>query len=283
MENQHLRYQKGNLNIKTKNTQWAALILSNAHRSAVLAGALFVLVGHFSQASAQSIILQYNIATANSSTSSTVTATGVDPNISASSLGVSSLNPNNPPNLTGQFSWKNWGSASNGDVRQDSIFYQFTVTPDAGFQITYNALTFAVFANGIGANKWQLWGSTDGFVNNPGGANTFSLMPERVLTTAGEQDVFSPSLAALGTQSGSVTFRLYGYSDSSGGVNSAGLANGAIGLTGNGSNVLLNGTVSGGIVNVVPEPSAWAAVLGFAALGFATINRRVRKGLVIRL
>lgn len=269
---------KDNLTIKNKNTLWSARRISDAHCSAVLTGALLVLVGHFSQASAQSIILQYDIATANSGTASTVTATGVDRNITANSLGVSSLNPNNPPDLAGQFSWKNWGSTSNGDVRQDSIFYQFTVTPHAGFQITYNTLTFSVFANGIGANKWQLWGSTDGFVNDPGGANTFSLMAERVLTAAGEQDIFSPSLAALGTQSGTVSFRLYGYSDSSGGVNSAGLANGAIGLSGTGSNVLLNGTVTGGNVNAVPETSACAAVLGVAALGFAAINRRARKG-----
>ncbi|MEO8426005.1 MAG: hypothetical protein ABI651_02725 [Verrucomicrobiota bacterium] len=266
------------MNIKNKNILQGALDLSTSHCSAVLAGAMFVVVGHFSQASAQSIILQYNIATANSGTSSTVAANGVDANVKADALGVSFASPNNPPNLAGQFSWKNWGSSSNGDVRQDSIFYQFTVTPNTGFQITYNTLTFAVFANGIGANKWQLWGSTDGFLNNPGGANTFSLMPERVLTTAGEQDVFSPSLAALGTQSGAVTFRLYGYSDSSGGVNSAGLANGAIGLTGSGSNVLLNGTVQNGTVNgAVPEPSACAAVVGVAALGFAALNRRARK------
>jgi len=248
------------------------------HCSTVLTGTLLGLVGHLSLAPAQSIILQYDVASANSSTRSTVAATGVDSNISANSLGVSSQNPNSPPNLTGQFSWKDWGPSDNGGVRQDTIFYQFSVTPHAGFQITYNTLTFAVFANGIGANKWQLWGSTDGFVNDPGRPNTFSLMPERVLTTAGEQDVFSPSLVALGTQSGTVTFRLYGYNDSSGGVNSAGLGNGAIGLTGTGSNVLLSGTVNSAIVNsTTPEPSACAAVLGVAALAFAAINRRARK------
>jgi hypothetical protein len=156
----------------------------------------------------------------------------------------------------------------------------WSVTPPGGNQIDFTGAnaTFSLTFNGDspggphGADTWDLHASTDNF-----GTSDITLASNMSLgTTFLAQIPETVSLGALATQTGTVTFRLYGYNDTKqvAGQDSAGLSNhsNTSGFSGTGGNLLVNGTVS-----AVPEPSSYAAVFGALAFGFVFLTRRLRK------
>jgi hypothetical protein len=220
---------------------------------------------------AQSVIATYDISTANGFTTPTVTPTTAS-GVTAGNLGVSGVSPGS--NLGGSYIWRVWGASTSRDLTR---FMEWSVGPTAGNQIDFTganatfSLVFGSSGGTHGADTWELHASTDGFVS----VDT-PLGSPMGLTTSLQQVPESVPLGVLATQIGTVTFRLYGYNDTtqSPSADSAGLMNrapGTLGITGTGGNLLISGTVS-----AVPEPSSYAAVFGALAFGFVFITRRLR-------
>jgi len=216
---------------------------------------------------AQSTIATYDISTANGSPVTPTTASGV----TAATL-TTTASPGT--SLSGTFAKTLWGAG----LSLDSTKYMtWSVTPTAGNQIDFTGAnaTFSLFFNGDspsvhGADTWDLHASTDGFVSSDISLATGMSLGSTFLAQIPE----TVSLGTLATQTGTVTFRLYGYNDNKqvAGQDSAGLGNNTGTLTGTGGNLLVQGTVS-----AVPEPSSYAAVFGALAFGFVFLTRRLRK------
>ena len=123
-----------------------------------------------------------------------------------------------------------------------------------------STISLALFRGVQGANHgaelWDLRASTDGFASSDLFLSTFDISASGV----DEQIPFlGVDISALGTQAGSVTFRLYGYdytspADFSGLGNDSGWV-----ISGTGSNVIIEGTV-------VPEAPTGSLLGGGLAL-----------------
>ncbi len=155
-----------------------------------------------------------------------------------------------------------------------SKYYEFSITAAVGHSTVYEDITLSLFrgiqAPDHGADLWQLRSSHDGYA---GSLAVFDISG----SAADEQTLFSAvDISAVGTQSGTVTFRLYGY-DYTSAADYSGFGNqpGPGGtptepLSGTGSNLIVGGTV-------VPEPATLAQVgLGLAMLAFAGCRRSSR-------
>jgi hypothetical protein len=201
-------------------------------------------------------IVTYPISSSPGSVSS-LAATGVSSHITASSISMVGLTPISFDQTLAASSA--WPVGSFGP----SQYFQFSVTPEAGYAVTYSTLSYSLFRTVIGANSniksWQLHASLDGFSSND------ITLANNDLGTAGntEMVLFNNNISALGTRSTQVTFRLYGRDDGNLGGGLAGLAN-RTSFSGTGSNVLLGGSV-------VPEAEnmAVAAALGLIVFAFA--------------
>jgi hypothetical protein len=143
-----------------------------------------------------------------------------------------------------------WGSSALS--HDPSKFYEWSVSADAGYEVTYETFDVALFrgiwGGGHGAQLWDLRASTDGFVSSDLALGTFDISA----SAADAQTTFSGhDISGLGTQGGTVTFRLHGYDQSQAGDYSG---------LGNDSGWLISGTgldpvISGSVAPAsVPEP-----------------------------
>ena len=130
-------------------------------------------------------------------------------------------------------------------------YYELSLTPDAGFQIDYSTVTFDYIVGSNPTFTTKLVSSVDGFTSalsthtdSPGSAS------------------YSDSLAALGVQSGTVTFRVYGFVD--GNFGSSGLFGGSVSFNSTDEAVGATGA---------PEPSSFALIFG-GGLALAIVRRR---------
>jgi hypothetical protein len=149
-------------------------------------------------------------------------------------------------------------------------YFEWSITAGAGTAIQFDTLTLALLRGIQGANHgaqlWDLRASTDGF-----GASDVLLQTLDITGSGADtQVIFTVDLSTLGTQSGTVTFRLYGYdytsaADYSGFGNDSGWL-----IAGTGANL----GVDGGVVTLVPEPgTALLLAAGLAALGYRPRSR----------
>jgi hypothetical protein len=166
-----------------------------------------------------------------------------------------------------------WSSALSYDPGR---YYQFTVTAALGYEISYETIDLALFrgiwGGGHGAQLWDLHASVDGFASSDLDLGTFDISA----SGADTQTVFAGhDISALGTQAGTVTFRLYGYDhtqpgDYSGLGNDSGWV-----IFGAGLDPVVSGTVA-----AVPEAARsallWLGLLGLAATGSRPQPGRVR-------
>jgi hypothetical protein len=151
------------------------------------------------------------------------------------------------------------GWAASATSYDPTRYYEFSVTADAGFSVTYETLDLALFrglnGGGHGAEMWALHASTDAFVTSDLALGTFDISASAV----DEQIQFlAHDISAVGSQSGTVTFRLYGYDYTSAGDYS-GLGNddGTWAISGVG----VNPTVGGSVAPSVPEPRSLVLAL----------------------
>jgi hypothetical protein len=148
-------------------------------------------------------------------------------------------------------------------------YYEFSITAAVGYSIVYEDITLSLF-RGIqggnhGAQLWQLRASHDGYA---GVLAFFDISGSAV----DEQTPFSGvDISAVGTQPGTITFRLYGY-DYTSSSDYSGLGNqpGSTPLSGTGSDLIMGG-------QLVPEPMTLAQVsLGLTMLALAGRRRSGR-------
>ena len=151
---------------------------------------------------------------------------------------------------TGLYVYTNWTTSSTPDPNQ---YFQVTITPYAAKQVTYDKLTFTVVADNYdgtppyyGPTTIDLRYSTDNFVSSNVLLKTLTWTPSDVF----EQKTFTDvDISAVGTRSGPVTFRWYGYkqnasADSTSSMGFANWVSGTSGASGTGSNIIFKGTVT---------------------------------------
>lgn len=177
---------------------------------------------------------------------------------SSLSLGSGVTGTGNANRFGGQ-NWFDTGEASpstlaNAVIQNDYI--EFTVTPTSGAQFTPTSLVFSWEHSATGPGSLALRSSADAFGSDLG-----------VLTgiATGIQTGNSITISGLSDISSALTFRLYGF-DATGTTGAGGFDTAS-----NVVNVQLNGTAS-----AIPEPSAYAAILGGVALVGALVRRRAR-------
>jgi len=158
-------------------------------------------------------------------------------------------------------------------------YYEFTVTAGAGLEVSYQTLDVSLFrgiwGGGHGAQMWDLHASTDAFVSADVSLGTFDISASAADT---QTSFVGHDISAVGTQTGSVTFRLYGYDQTRPG-DYAGLGNddGTWLIFGTGLDPVVGGTVAAAGGASVPEPSgsllATSGLLGLFLAGRARIHR----------
>lgn len=146
-------------------------------------------------------------------------------------------------------------------------YFEFSVTADPGHSIAYESITLSLF-RGIsgsthGAESWVLRSSVDAFT---GDVAAFSLAG----TPSDSQTLFSDvDISSIGTQVGTVVFRLYGFDYTAPGDYSGfGNQPGTTPLSGTGSNLIIQGMV-------IPEPGT--ALLVGGGLAALALTRRSRR------
>jgi hypothetical protein len=136
-------------------------------------------------------------------------------------------------------------------------FFQFTTTPNAGFELDLTSLTFDAGRGGASTPRgFVLRSSLDGFSTDIATATIPTVQP--TLTN------FSIDLtgAAFQNINTAVTFRIYGFAPAANGV----------------GNFYDNLTLNGEVVTeaVVPEPSSVTMAITAAVFGFGLARRRKR-------
>jgi hypothetical protein len=142
------------------------------------------------------------------------------------------------------------GSSLNID---SSTYFEFTLTPDSGFQLSATSFKLGSFSDEDGPTKLTLLASTDCF-------STYTTLGSPVTVSAdGSWHLVAFSeISKTWTVDTPVTFRLYGYNGDGGNHN---------------SNWRIDDVTFG--VVAVPEPPTYAAMLvGVALLGLRTWRRR---------
>ena len=196
----------------------------------------------------------------------TASALSLDPDVSGTDLTPVNVTPwpGGYCCFTAAAGWET--SAAGPDLTK---YYEFSVTAAATHSIVYQEIALSLF-RGIqgtdhGAELWQLRASYDGY------ASTLAFFD--ISSSAADQQILfsNVDISAVGTQSGTVTFRLYGYDYTAPGDYS-GFGNhpGPTPLTGTGTNLTVGGQLA-------PEPVTLAQLgLGLAMLAFVGRKRSAR-------
>jgi hypothetical protein len=126
----------------------------------------------------------------------------VDPNISVSGIGIG-------PGISNAFYDNLYSAIDWNDVPFDNQYFEFTITPDSGYEIDFDSFEFTCEKTHIWLDSFAVRSSVDGYTSNIGtptvGSNTIDL------SSASYQNI-----------SGAITFRIYAWGQASG--------NGAFGI-----------------------------------------------------
>jgi hypothetical protein len=166
----------------------------------------------------------------------------VDANITVSGIGrgagINGTNANN------RYNANSWNVASLADAITNNKYFEFTLSPNAGFEINFTSFVYTGQASGTGPTSVAFRASTDGFSSNIGA-------PSITGTT------INLNVATFQNISGPITFRLYAWGAS------------AAGGTFSVNNFTFNGTVESGddITSTVlgspfNQPNCFTAVSG---------------------
>jgi hypothetical protein len=163
-------------------------------------------------------------------------------NVSAGDLSRNGVTPVTTNTI--QYSATDWPIGAYGGG-----YFELSLTADDGFLIDYSTVTFHYVIGTNATFTTELVSSVDGYSS-----------PLSSHVSSPGTPTYDDSLAVLGEQSGTVTFRLYGYTDNS---NPAGLYAG---------NLSFNSAVEP-VVSSTPEPSSIALLFG-GGLALAIARRR---------
>ena len=221
--------------------RWIPIVLALTLLVAMPAGAVTITQWDLANATGQSANLSL---TAGNTTASSITA----------SAGITAWASTTQD---GFIAASGWAPGSSPDPTR---YYEWTITADPGFSIAYDSISLALFrgiqAGNHGAQLWDLRASTDVFASSDLFLHTFDI----TAAAADTQTLFTNAdISVLGTQAGTVTFRLLGY-DYTSAADFSGLGNDSGWLIyGTGIDPRIEGSV------LVPEPSTgWLLGLGLA-------------------
>jgi len=132
-------------------------------------------------------------------------------------------------------------------------YWQFTVTPDPGYQLDLTSFSFDVARGGASAPRgWELRSSVDGFASTLGTGEIPTVRP----TFTSLLVAFSgPSFQGLTT---ATSFRMYGFMPAEGEF---------LGI------YFDNVQIDGSVLTAVPEPAETAAMIGLGLGAFAWLRR----------
>ncbi len=184
--------------------------------------------------------------------------------------------PSNP-NASGRFSFTDWstGATTGTDTFTGGIalteYYEFTITPVAGYTVTLTSISFVVQRSGTGIRQYSVRSGLDGYASNLSasispsnadlsvvGGNVFQVVDTTTLAEAGSTVTLTSGYVELTT---ATTFRLYGFNaEASGGTFSV-------------DSVAIFGS-SAVDPSAVPEPSTYAVILGGLACAAVAMRRR---------
>ncbi len=153
---------------------------------------------------------------------------------------------------TGSYLFMNWTTSTSNDAGQ---YLQAKITPGALKQITYSRIAFAVAGDNYASGSPQFFGpttidlrySTDDFASSNVLIQTLTWTPT---AESFQQVPFDVDISSIGTRSGPVTFRWYGYKRNATGDSTSTMgftnlpAGGQAAASGTGSNIIFKGTVS---------------------------------------
>ena len=204
-----------------------------------------------------------------SATGASAAVTFTETNVTATALSVTGV----APWTFGQNGFVVAAGWAPGLAPDPGRYFEWSVTAAPGSSIQFNSMDLALLRGIQGANHgaqlWDLRASTDGFASS---------MLVQTLDISGSaadtQTIFSVDLSPLGSQAGTVTFRLYGY-DYTSPVDYSGL--------GNDSGWVIYGTgvnlgIDGSVVSLVPEPGS-LPLFGAGLVLLAALRRRRRAAL----
>jgi hypothetical protein len=211
----------------------------------ILVGALMIL-----GCTAQGQIAVYSFGTAGSPTAG---VTSVASNLTASAfsgnLGTPGPGGTSPLYTAGSgggyFAAASWTGAAPG-----SNYFEFTLTPNAGYAFTTTSMTFGYRATSTGPTNLAVRSSFDTYATNLASG---TITGDSVWRSSGTLTI---TLSGMNT---ATTFRIFG-SGASSGVGTFRV-----------DDVTVNGSVT-----AIPEPSTYAVILGAMALTGAIIRRRRR-------
>ena len=173
------------------------------------------------------------IAAWNISTSGTTVATVVDPNLTASAITLSSSGSISYQASPGDIYCGSWSASTM--FSPAGKFWQFSITPNPGFQISISSLTFKAGRTATGPKDLQVQFSLDGFIT----AGITALGESQNANTSSLNQFTLTALPP--TTTSTITFRIWGYAASgtgnfrlngivvSGAVDSAAMAGSGIG------------------------------------------------------
>ena len=141
-------------------------------------------------------------------------------------------------------------------TRSLTDYYEWSVTPDAGFEMDLSGLAFTTRRSATGPTSLALYTSLDGYTASVGTALLATANNTRLDFALGFSDLTS-----------TLTFRLYGFGGSSG---AGTLRLGIDGTSSLANNLQLTGDISAmGNVNsvAVPEPASTLSLLAFTLAG----------------
>lgn len=190
----------------------------------------------------------------NPTTSATTAAENVLVSSFTGNIGTPNTSSSSPGSLSAGGSGGSYYTASNFRTA-DNNYFEFTLTPAAGYEITLTGVSFFYLSTSSGPTTTNLLGSLDDF-----GSNLASFALTRTSGSPTAADWHLATGATTLTFGTSTTFRL-----SATGASSAA-----------GSLKLDDFTIHGS-VSQVPEPSTYAAITGVVALAVAAIRRRRRE------
>ncbi|MES2763121.1 MAG: T9SS type A sorting domain-containing protein [Bacteroidota bacterium] len=211
-------------------------------------------------ANAQSFSLTYPFAAVTASSgvidpTPTPTAVGITSG-SFVAVGTPSLNPN----AAGRFSFVGWPLGSPTGTNSTDVhasmtgsintteYYEIVLTPQAGFTVALNTMSFTVQRSGTGIRNYSVRASVDGFTNNL----PASVVTNTNLSVVGTNEFFWNFDALSNSQNGS-TINFFGATTSSSVALrfyawNAEAAGGTFSI----DNVSIDGSVTGGTVACVP-------------------------------
>ncbi|MDD3004695.1 fibronectin type III domain-containing protein [Flavobacterium sp.] len=143
-----------------------------------------------------------------------------------------------------RFNATSWATTSIANAVSGNDYMQFTITPNSGYQFNVTSMVIQIQRSGTGLKQIALRSSVDGYASN--------LDAEKSVADNTSTQTFTFTFTQANSSS-AVTYRLYGYAETTGGSGGPG--------DGTGDDIVVNGVVSA----TCSAPTTTATAIGFSS------------------